>query len=75
MEVKPVQTFLEGSTMKGVPKIVKSRYFYQKGLWLLALLLGLGVGGYQLINLMITYFSYSTTITSNVRNTVSQTIR
>ena len=71
---KPIKTFLEGSSMKGVPKIVKSPRTYQKSLWVLALLLGLGVGGYQLVNLSVMFFSFSTSITSSSTSQVHKYI-
>ena len=54
----PVREFLETTSVKGVPKVVKSRNKCLGALWLAALLFGLGVAAFFLTKLFINFFSY-----------------
>ena len=51
----------ETTSVKGVPKVLKSRRKPLQLLWLLAVLFGGGMAAYQLTSLLIKYFSYLTT--------------
>ena len=51
----------ETTTVKGVPKILRTQKPALKCLWLFAVLLGGSVAFFQLISLLITFFSHPTT--------------
>ena len=61
-EVHPVKTFLETTSVKGVPRMMKSRHVIFRVLWALAVLLGAGIAIYFLVELFRLYYSYKVTM-------------
>ena len=63
------QHFTENVSVKGVPKIVKANNPCLKCLWVIAVLLGLVIGLWQIIPLVSSYLHYTTSLaTMEVRN-------
>ena len=60
---RTLRTFVETTSLKGVPKIFKSKTKIQRGLWAICLLIGLSIGLWQISLLFLQYVSYSTVIT------------
>ena len=52
--------YAETTTVKGVPKVLKSKKLPLKILWLTAVLFGGTMAGFQLAHLLINYFNYPT---------------
>lgn len=50
--------FSERTSLKGVPRIVKSTKYVFKILWIFVVLLAVTLAGYQTVNLLRTFFSY-----------------
>ena len=58
----PVKTFLETTSVKGVPRMMKSRSVIFRILWGLSVLLGAFIAGYFLVKLFMLYFSHKVTM-------------
>ena len=55
-----LKQFVENSSVKGLPKIFKVEDLARKILWIIALIIGVTLGVYQVYQLCVLYFSYST---------------
>ena len=60
--VNPVKNFLETTSVKGVPRMMKSRSTILRLLWGLSVLLGAFIAGYFLVKLFMLYFSRKVTM-------------
>ena len=54
--------YVEGTSLKGLPKAYKATSHFQRWLWLAALVVGFSVGLIQIIVLLQQYLAYETTI-------------
>ena len=61
-EAHPVKTFLETTSVKGVPRMMKSQRVTFRLLWGISVLLGTGIAAYFLTKLFMLYFSRKVTI-------------
>lgn len=59
-----LKTFLENSSVKGVPKLIKSRTACQRSMWIACLVIGNGIGIFFLVFLFVQYLNYETSITT-----------
>ena len=60
--INPVKTFLETTSVKGVPRMMKSRSAIFRLLWGLSVLLGAFIAGYFLVKLFMLYSSRKVTM-------------
>lgn len=60
-----LQSSLEHLSMKGVPRLIKSKGFCQRTLWLLTVVAGLGICLAFLVPLLMAYTAFETTITTS----------
>ena len=58
---RTLRSYAETTTVKGVPKVLKSQKLPLKILWFSAVVIGGSMAAYQLANLLIKYFQYPTT--------------
>ena len=58
-----LKDYVKTTSIKGVPKISKSRSMVMKALWLMAVLCGGSMASFQLTKLTMRYFSYPTMVT------------
>ena len=61
-ESHPVKTFLETTSVKGVPRMMKSRSVTLCLLWFTSVVLGAAIAAYFLAKLLILYFNYTVTV-------------
>ena len=61
-ESHPIKTFLETTSVKGVPRMMKSQSVTLCLLWFTSVVLGAGIAAYFLAKLFILYFSYKVTV-------------
>ena len=61
---KVLVKYIEGSSLKGLPKTYKATSRFQRWLWATAMVVGLAVGMTQVIVLLMQYFAYETTVTT-----------
>ena len=60
-----LQYFLETTSVKGVPKLVKASNWCLRLLWMLALIFGFGTAAYFLTSLFISFCNFSTSVQLN----------
>ena len=58
---RTLRSYAETTTVKGVPKVLKSQKLPLKILWFSAVVIGGSMAAYQLAILLIKYFQYPTT--------------
>ena len=59
--------FAESTSIKTVPKALRSKTGYLRFVWLFALVFGVAVATYQLYGIISTYLAYKTTVNIVVR--------
>ena len=57
-----VQTFAQTTSVKGIPKAMKTKSHFLKCVWILGTLMGLGCALFLVITLTLAYFAYDTVV-------------
>ena len=60
------KTYLLSTSVKGIPRVLKGRTLLHKTIWLMAVILGCGIGTFQVSELVHDYLNYNVTSTMSI---------